>query len=118
MSLKTGFAAEERARAYLQQQGLQWLESNYRCRLGEIDLIMRDGNYLVFVEVRARVSSAYGGAVASVTRSKQQKLIKTALSYLLVKNLQDSQPMRFDVLGFDGSGSQLNWVKNAFGLDF
>jgi putative endonuclease len=118
MSLKAGHAAELQARDYLIAQGLQWLESNYRCRFGEIDLIMRDKDYLVFVEVRARVSRLYGGAVASVSYSKQQKLIKTASSYLLSRKLHDKHPMRFDVLGFEGSSANLNWIKNAFGLDF
>ncbi|MBA2652933.1 MAG: YraN family protein [Tatlockia sp.] len=118
MSLTTGFAREKQARAYLVSQGLQWIESNYRCRFGEIDLIMRDKNYLVFVEVRARVSSSYGGALASVTYFKQRKLIKTATSYLLSKNLHDKQLTRFDVLGFEGPKADLSWIKNAFGLDF
>jgi len=118
MSLKTGFAAEQRARDFLRAQGLQWVESNYRCRWGEIDLIMREKNCLVFVEVRARASGAFGGAAASVTYNKQQKLIKTATIYLLSKKLHDKQPIRFDVLGFEGKESEIQWIKNAFGLDF
>ncbi|MBA3536737.1 MAG: YraN family protein [Tatlockia sp.] len=118
MSLKTGLAAELQARTYLIAQGLQWIESNYRCRWGEIDLIMRESNCLVFVEVRARASSSFGGAAASVNYSKQRKLIKTAYNYLLSKNIHDKQPARFDVLAFEGSGLEVEWVKNAFGLDF
>lgn len=118
MSQKQGCLAEQRARDYLIDQGLTWLASNYHCRVGEIDLIMRDGEALVFVEVRSRVSNAFGGALASVTRSKQQKLIKTACLYVLTNNLQDKHPLRFDVIGVDGTPSQLTWVKNAFGSDF
>lgn len=118
MSLKLGFRAEQQARSYLRAQGLQWIESNYRCRWGEIDLIMQDKEYLVFVEVRARASSSFGGAVASVTYSKQQKLIKTATTYLVAKQILGKQPVRFDVLGLEGTNLQINWIKNAFGLDF
>lgn len=114
MSLKRGFAAEQQARNYLVAQGLQWLESNYRCRWGEIDLIMREKSCLVFVEVRARGSSRYGGALASVGYAKQQKLIKAATTYLLAKNIMDKQPVRFDVLGFEGPELQIEWVRNAF----
>lgn len=116
MSLKAGLAAEELARNYLLTQGLQWIESNYRCRWGEIDLIMQEKNYLVFVEVKARASSAFGGAVASVSYAKQRKLIKTATYYLLAKKLHEKQPMRFDVLGFESQ--KIEWIQNAFGLDF
>ncbi|MBA2710903.1 MAG: YraN family protein [Tatlockia sp.] len=118
MSIKAGLVAEEQARNYLVTQGLQWIESNYRCPWGEIDLIMRENNYLVFVEVKARVSQSHGGAAASVTFSKQQKLIKTATNYLQSKKLYDKHPTRFDVLGFDGKGKKVEWIKNAFGLNF
>jgi putative endonuclease len=118
MSLKSGLKSEQQARTYLLAQGLGWIESNYRCRWGELDLIMQDKNYLVFVEVRARVSSSFGGAAASVTPSKQRKLIKTASSYLLSRKRYEKQPIRFDVLGFEGSELQIVWLKNAFGLDF
>lgn len=117
MSLKTGFAAEEQARIFLKAQGLQWIESNYHSRWGEIDLIMRDKNCLVFVEVRVRSSKSFGGAAASVTYTKQQKLIKTAMIYLLSKKLDESQPIRFDVLGFEGENREIDWIKHAFGLD-
>lgn len=116
MSQKAGALAEQHAREYLIAQGLQWVDSNYRCRLGEIDLIMRDGVYLVFIEVRARASKAFGGAMASVTYSKQQKLIKTASLYLLVNKLHDKQAIRFDVLALEGTPPRIEWVKNAFVL--
>ena len=118
MSQKAGALAEKKACDYLISQGLKWVMSNYRCRLGEIDLIMRDGIYLVFVEVRARASNAFGGALASVTYGKQQKLIKTAVLYLLINKLQDKQAIRFDVLGMEGMPPSITWVKNAFGSDF
>ncbi|KTD18768.1 putative endonuclease distantly related to archaeal Holliday junction resolvase [Legionella lansingensis] len=118
MSKRIGIAAEKQAQAYLIAQGLQWVTSNYRCRWGEIDLIMRDGVCLIFVEVRARSSIAFGGAAASVTHRKQQKLLKTASYYLLKHGLGNKQATRFDVLSLEGSGPRINWIKNAFGLDF
>ncbi len=118
MSRKIGSLAEQQACDYLIKQGLQWVISNYNCRLGEIDLIMRDGIYLVFVEVRARASNAFGGALASITHSKKQKLIKTALLYLMTNKLQDKQPIRFDVLSMEGAPPSISWIKNAFGSDF
>lgn len=118
MSQKAGYLAEERARDYLISQGLKWHESNYRSRLGEIDLIMRDGDYLVFVEVRARTSPAFGGAIESITYNKKQKLMKTASLYLLAKKLQDKQAIRFDVLSIEGRAPKITWIKNAFGADY
>ena len=117
MSQQMGFAAEEYARNYLSAHGLTWVMSNYRCRLGEIDLIMRDKEYLVFIEVRSRASNAYGGAVQSVTHSKRQKLIRTATLYLQTKKLYDTQPSRFDVVSLEGTPPQITWIKNAFGTD-
>lgn len=118
MSRKTGFLAEQYAREYLISQGLQWVESNYQCRMGELDLIMRDNAYLVFVEVKSRASNAYGGAIASITYSKKQKLIKTASLYLLDKKLHDKLAIRFDLLSLEGAEPKVTWVKDAFGTDY
>ena len=118
MSQKIGFLAEDQACNYLTSQGLRLVARNYSCRLGEIDLIMRDKEDLVFVEVRARASVAFGGSLASVTKSKQQKLIKTALLYLQINKLHDKQPFRFDVMGMEGNPPNMAWIKNAFGSDF
>lgn len=118
MSIKKGVLAEQWACDYLVSQGLRWVSSNYRCRMGEIDLIMRDGEYLVFVEVRARVSQAFGGALASVTLAKQKKLLKTAQIYTMNHPMRDQQALRFDVLSLDGNPPVVTWIKNAFGSDF
>ena len=83
---KTGCLAEDLACNYLSKQGLILVSRNYYCRLGEIDIIMRDKNYLVFVEVRYRNNSLFGCGAESVTLSKQTKLIKTAQFYLQQKN--------------------------------
>ncbi|NWG87203.1 MAG: YraN family protein [Hydrogenophilaceae bacterium] len=108
--MPSGAAAEDRAAEYLQRQGLKLVARNYRCRQGEIDLILREGTTLVFVEVRSRASSAFGGAAASITQAKQAKLIRAAQHYL---SLQSSLPAcRFDAVLIDGN--DLQWLKHAF----
>ena len=115
MSRQRGFQAEQSVCDYLTKQGLIWKSSNYQCRFGEIDLIMQDGVYFVFVEVRSRLSSTFGSALESVTHSKQQKIIKTAQWYLKVNRLHDGHPIRFDVVGLQGNPPEITWVKHAFG---
>lgn len=98
---------------YLQRQGLQLLQCNYQCKAGEIDLIMRDGSTLVFVEVKYRASTAFGGAAAAVTFSKQQKLLRASRWYLQQQR-QSDQPCRLDVLAIEGLPPyQFQWIKNA-----
>lgn len=106
-----GNAGESRAQTFLEQQGLSWIANNYRSRFGEIDLIMQDGNTVVFVEVRVRSSQQFGGAAESVDYRKQQKIIKTAAAYLQ----QFSPPgfSRFDVIAIEGT-KEINWIKSAF----
>lgn len=118
MSRLIGDAAELQARSWLIKQGLRWLTSNYFCRWGEIDLIMFDGEYLVFIEVRQRVSAEFGGAVGSITLSKKRKLLKTASHYMQTKRYHDKYPVRFDVVSIQGTLQQIDWIKNAFGVDF
>lgn len=114
MSILAGSRAELIAHQYLLKQGLKLVESNFRCKVGEIDLIMYDGAILVFVEVRARTSSEFGDALSSVSYFKQRKLIKTASYYLLKKGLHDKLTVRFDVVALDGSNYKVTWVKQAF----
>ncbi len=114
MSIIAGLAAEEIARDYLIAQGMKWVESNYRCKLGEIDLIMRDKDHIVFVEVRSRATASHGGAIESITYGKQHKLLRTASLYLLVHNLHNNVAVRFDVVCIEGKPPQLNWISNAF----
>lgn len=113
-----GDAAEQRALAWLQARGLQLVERNYRvargpsARGGEIDLVMRDGDgTLVFVEVRQRRNPGHGGAAASVTATKQQRLVLAAQHYLL--RLPSPPPCRFDVVALDGDA--VEWLQGAFG---
>jgi putative endonuclease len=106
-----GQSAESRAEAFLKTQGLTLLARNWRCRFGEIDLIMQDGATRVFVEVRLRTRSDFGGAAASVTPAKQKKLLAAARQYLTALNTLP--PCRFDVVALSGDG-QPDWIKNAF----
>ena len=109
-----GSEAERCAERFLLQRHLVLLLRNYRCRFGEIDLIMRNGETLVFVEVRLRSSSVFGGAAASVTSVKQTKLLRTARHYLA--GLKTTPSCRFDVVLLSGcSGEDIEWIKDAFG---
>lgn len=110
-----GLQAEQEARVFLEQQGLRFESANYFCKSGEIDLIMQDNDYLVFVEVRYRKLSGYGDGVESVTKSKQRKVIRAAKHYLLKHNLYDKVPCRFDVVAASPNDAQrILWIKNAF----
>lgn len=114
MSLQAGYKAENFALNFLKKNGLSLKACNYRCKLGEIDLIMLDGLYLVFIEVKMRKSSDFGGALYSVTKSKQEKIKKTASLYLLHNNCFEKYPVRFDVIAIEGTPPSINWIKNAF----
>lgn len=117
LTQKKGQQAEDQACQYLEKQGLRLITRNYRAPFGEIDLICQHKDILVFVEVRARSSVVFGGALASVTRTKQQKILKTAQHYLLKNKLQDKMPVRFDVVGLEGYGGQIHWIQHAFGSE-
>lgn len=107
-----GRDAEDAALAFLQRHGMALIQRNYRCRFGEIDLLMRDGRVLVFVEVRYRASPAFGGAAASITPGKQDRLLAAARHFLA--RHQDSPACRFDAVLLNGDG-RIDWIKNAFG---
>lgn len=110
-SQAAGKAAEDRALAYLEKQGLILLERNYRSPRGEIDLVVEDGDTLVFVEVRYRNNARFGGPLASVDWRKQQKLTACAHHYLA--HHPSNRPVRFDVVALDGS-KQPQWIRDAF----
>ena len=104
---------------YLQQQGLKLLDRNYHGRRGELDLVMRERDTVVFIEVRYRKNNAFGGALESITCSKQEKLRLTAEQYLQQET--DLTQGRFDVVAMTGkiqnNGScnySFEWIKNAF----
>ncbi len=108
-----GKAAEERACRHLTARGLRLVERNFRCRRGEIDLIMRDGQELVFVEVRYRKDSRFGSAAESVDRRKQQRIVAAATLYL--QRSSGIPPCRFDVLAISADQEEpIEWVRNAF----
>ena len=113
MSKQKGCAAEDFAKSFLMKQGLQWIMSNYHCRFGEIDLIMKDQRELVFVEVRQRRSMLFGGAAASVTWQKQKKLLLTAQHFRLVHEQWSRAPCRIDVVALQGVPPSVDWIKNA-----
>jgi putative endonuclease len=114
--LAQGEKAEQKALQYLQDQGLVIVSQNYRCKQGEIDLIMRDNNFLVFVEVRYRKNSQYGSALETVTLKKQSRIIAATHHYLVGHGIS-GRAVRFDVVAMTGE-TQLNWVKNAFQANF
>lgn len=104
---------EQAAARWLEQQGLTIVARNWRCRQGEIDVVARHGEVLVFVEVRARSSAAFGGAAASIGRSKRERLLRAARHYLAT--LASEPPCRFDALLFDGADcSRPQWLQNVF----
>lgn len=118
-----GEQAERGAERYLIQQGLRLQARNYRCKAGEIDLVMLDQDTLVFVEVRLRSHRGFATAAESVDWRKQQKLTRAAQHYLQRHRLTDRVACRFDVLAFDPNSTAspgtdspgVSWVKNAFG---
>ena len=107
-AVSLGRDAEARALAFLQQQGLTLIEKNFRCRAGEVDLIMHDVQTLVFIEVRSRKNQHFGGAAASVGPVKQQRLWRSASFYLL--KFPKPPACRFDLVAIDGN--DLRWMKN------
>jgi putative endonuclease len=112
-----GRDAEQRAYDYLIQRGLTPIARNYRASCGEIDLIMRERNVLVFVEVRSRASKTFGSAAETIDGRKRAKLVATAEHYLQRNAEFGQQACRFDVVAIDGEGNSLEWLQNAFELE-
>ena len=108
---KTGAEYEQKAGAYLEEQGYEILEYNFRCRAGEIDIVARDGEYLVFCEVKYRTDASTGHPAEAVDTRKQRRISKCALYYLTCHGLAD-QACRFDVVSFEGETVTL--YPNAF----
>ena len=118
MTTEKGAHYESMAAKYLQKKGFQELQRNFRHRRGEIDIIMRDLDTLVFIEVRYRKQIGFGSAEESITRRKQKSIISTANFYLTQKKLWD-MPCRFDVITIKPSKHPLkdydiNWISSAF----
>ncbi len=114
-NIKKGRRGEFLAEKFLKKKGYRILERNYRTQFGEVDLVARDGKALVFVEVKARSSVAFGSPLAAVDARKQSHLTMAAGIYLATHDIID-QPVRFDVVGILGSGDKvkIELVRNAF----
>ena len=113
-STARGNAAEDAALAWLEDQGLQFVTRNYRCKTGEIDLIMLDRSTLVFVEVRLRNNRNHLTGADSITHRKMRRLIRTATWYLAQHPQSRDVDYRFDVVSM---GAETQWIKDAFTLD-
>ncbi len=111
--LVSGKNAEDAAYQYLLEQGLKPVGRNFRCKLGELDILMRDGQALVIVEVRYRKTSRYGTAAETVTVAKQSRIIAATYCFLSSSPHYKDCPIRFDVVALSGDGN-MNWIKNAF----
>ncbi|MCL2285826.1 MAG: YraN family protein [Firmicutes bacterium] len=110
-----GMQGQQDAEKFLQAKGYRILKRNYRIQTGEVDLIARDGDYIIFIEVKYRSGVGYGYPRESVGKAKQRRIIKTAMHYIAVNDL-DNQDFRFDVievLGYDGR-VEINHIENAF----
>jgi putative endonuclease len=115
-----GAAAEDAALKHLTANGLQLIARNYRCRGGELDLVMLEGKTLALIEVRYRSSDDFGGAAASVTWFKQRRLMLAARHLITTRNDLRRYPARFDVIavtGFNWKLPQIEWIKGAFLMD-
>lgn len=110
---------EAKAASYLERLGYRILAMNYRCRLGEIDLIAKHENYLTFIEVKYRRSDSQGSPFEAVTYRKQQTIYKTAQYYMQSHRILQDTPCRFDVVAVsgepDGENEAIEVIQNAFG---
>jgi putative endonuclease len=116
-TIECGAAAEAAAADFLQTQGLSVLARNLRCRAGELDLVCLDGGVIVIVEVRQRATSDFGGALASVTRRKQRKLIRATEFLKLRRPGWRARAFRFDVIAVQGRTDgthEMLWIRDAF----
>lgn len=109
-----GREAERAAGAFLEGRGLRILARNWRCRFGEIDLVAKDGPAVVFVEVRMRSSTAFGGAAGSIGHAKRRRLVAAANLFLATRRIE--APCRFDAVLIDADGG-LRWLRDAFRVD-
>ncbi len=112
----SGKRAERHALRFLQSCGLKHLGSNYRIRGGEIDLILQDGQTLVFVEVRSRSDDRYMDALESITPEKINRIINTSRHYLMCHGIDESVVCRFDIVTLTGKSRspKIEWIKSAF----
>ncbi|HEY7774241.1 MAG TPA: YraN family protein [Marinagarivorans sp.] len=111
----TGAAAEQLARDYLERQGFSVVAQNYRCKQGEIDLVLRQRHLWLFVEVKNRKNTRFGTPSEWVTRSKQRKIILATQHFLAANNIPSNAQIRFDVIGIINlEAHSIEWIQNAF----
>ena len=114
---ETGDIAEDIAKQFLIKQGLTIAEQNFHCRFGEIDIIAKHQQQVIFIEVKYRQQANFGGAINAISASKQEKIKKSARIYLQQQQLNEyNTACRFDVIAVDGDlhHPQINWITNAF----
>lgn len=118
-SRATGQHYEALARTHLERAGLNFIAANVNYRFGELDLVMREADTLVFVEVRYRQNTRFGGGLASVTTTKQRRIARAASAWLATHPRESQRPCRFDVIAISGreTAPELEWIRNAFTLD-
>lgn len=107
-----GTSYEQKAAEYLSKNGYNIIEKNFRCRIGEIDLIGRDGNYLSFIEVKYRSGIAKGYPAEAITPNKIRRITRTAQFYMLMHNIPQDTPCRFDAVVI--LEDEITVIKNAF----
>lgn len=117
--LESGRAAERIAQNLLKQRGLRTVAANYRCRFGEIDLIMTDRETLVIVEVRYRRHPGFVQPARTVTREKIRRVVRTTQHFVQHHRRWRNAPIRFDIVGVSGSlrDADMNWIRGAFTID-
>ncbi|MFO7764490.1 MAG: YraN family protein [Wenzhouxiangellaceae bacterium] len=112
-----GDAGERRAEKFLARAGLKTVARNWQCRHGEIDLVMFDGEHLVFVEVRLRTPKGFANSAESVDGFKQRKLAQAASMFLASNPAWHEHPCRFDVVGIEGDTREMAWIRAAFEVE-
>ncbi len=119
LHLEHGRTAEQLAARYLRDQGLVLVASNHRARVGELDLVMRDGQTLVIVEVRSRSSTRVATPAETIDRYKQRRIVLATQHFILRNRHYSEWPLRFDVVGITGQldAAQITWIRDAFTLD-
>lgn len=117
--IDNGRAAEQLACRFLTDRGLTAVTTNYRCRYGELDLIMRDGALLIVVEIRYRRRSVFGGPIESISPAKQRKIALTTQHFIRRHPAYRNDPVRFDVVGLTGTlrAPDIRWLPGAFTMD-
>lgn len=117
--LEHGRSAEQLAAAYLVRQGLTLVASNHRARVGELDLVMREGQTLVIIEVRSRTSARVVTPAETVDRHKQRRIILATQHFILQNRCYRDWPLRFDVVAVTGElvTAEIRWIRAAFTLN-